>query len=204
MADSDFEDEKSPYLARRDRVMSRFIELGGGKGIDEDLRTMPTIADHITDVHRQLVSDLVAQGLPNGAVASIVGISKERLQTLFAAEIESAYHIASSSLKRNLFRMGMSGDTGAMTKWISMHNLGDWAEKREMTDKGAEQEAKVASEMATAGQDLVAKAIAYISTSKEYQRPASKEPPPAPAKIAPEKVSRVSYNKRVRKPKQET
>lgn len=174
MADSDDipqDDEPSEYMNERQLVAARFIALGGGTTIDMDLAKMPKLADLITQQHRDMVKDL-ASYLPNEMVARIMGISKERLQTLFETELETGFHLAKASLGRAAYLKGVAGDVQAMALWLRNHNRSDWAQKIEKTDKGQEQSTAETAAIADAGRNLVNDLITAMSTSKDlFKRP---------------------------------
>lgn len=185
MADSDDTDtpeggdEPSEYMNERQLVAARFIALGGGTTIAMDLAKMPVLADLVTEQHRDLVKDLAAQGLPNEAVARIMGISKERLQTLFEYELGTSFEIAKASLARGAYWKGIAGDVQAMALWLRNHNRSDWAStvKTEKTDKGAAQDDAEIDKIKTAGQDLLAAVLSGMSTDKKLFKPPKKDKP---------------------------
>lgn len=172
-------DDTSEYLQERHRVIARFIEMGGNVPIELDLAKLPKLADLVTDQHRVMVKDLTASGLPQEAVARILGISKERLQSLFDYELTTGYEIAHASLARSLYLKGLAGDTYATTSWLRLHNKGQWADKREQTDKGAQQVTAEIEAVKSVGQDLLASMLTAMSTDKAlYKRPSKDKPPP--------------------------
>lgn len=173
MADSgDAPDEGSDYISERQRIAERFIALGGGRTIEMDLARMPKLADLVTDQHRAMVKDLSASGLSNEAVARIMGISKERLQTLFEYELGTGYELAHATLARALFMKGAAGETQAATAWVRFHNRSQWADKKELTDKGAAQADAEVDKIKEAGQDLLTSVLSAMSTDKQlFKRP---------------------------------
>jgi len=206
MADSDddiIEDEPNEpneYMSERQLVAARFIALGGGSTIDMDLAKMPKLADLVTDQHRSLVKDLAAQGLSNEAVARIMGISKERLQTLFEFELGTAFEIAKATLARAAYWKGVAGSESAMALWLRNHNRSDWAStvKTEKTDKGAAQDDVEIEKMKTAGQDLLAAMLTGMSKDASlFKAPKSDKPKPvkAPKSDKPKPVKAVESDK---------
>lgn len=194
MAPPDEQNEDSEYVARRNMVAERFIELGGGSTIDMDLRKMPKLADLVTQQHRDMVKDLTASGLANEAVARIMGISKERLQALFEYELGTGYEIAHSSVARALYLKAVSGDAYAGINWIKLHNRSQWAEKSERTEKGAEQDKDATADaIKAANEALLAALIGGIATAPELKRPEVKRQAAAtqPDKVAVKKLPAV-------------
>lgn len=184
MADSDDiieEAEPSEYMSERQLVAARFIALGGGSTIDMDLATMPKLADLVTDQHRGLVNDMAAQGLSNAAIAQVMGISKERLQTLFEYELGTGFERAKASLARSAYWKGIAGDVPAMALWLRNHNRSDWAStvKTEKTDKGAAQDDAEIEKVKTAGQDLLAAMLTGMSKDPTlFKKPKADKPRP--------------------------
>lgn len=200
MAPPDEQDEDSEYVARRNLVAERFIELGGGSTIDMDLRKMPKLADLVTQQHRDMVKDLTASGLANEAVARIMGISKERLQALFEYELGTGYEIAHSSVARALYLKAVSGDAYAGINWIKLHNRSQWAEKSERTEKGQEQEKDVTVEAARAANEaFLAAMVSGIAIDSKLKRPEG-EKRQAGAKV-PDKVAVKKLPEVMKKPK---
>jgi hypothetical protein len=170
--DEDGADE--PILTARDIMRARFHALGGGKLLNEEIKKLPPLADLVTDAHREMVYDLAASGLSNDAVARCMGISKERLQTLFAHEVETAYELAHATMARSLWINGAAGESGAALGWIRNHNRSNWASivKTEKTDKGAEQATAETDALKTAGADLLSAVLTAMSTDKKlFKRP---------------------------------
>lgn len=190
MAQPEQEDQDSEYVARRNMVAERFIELGGGSTIDMDLRKMPKLADLVTQQHRDMVKDLTASGLANEAVARIMGISKERLQALFEYELGTGYEIAHSTVARALYLRAVSGDSYAGINWIKLHNRSQWAEKRENTDKGAEQEKDAIVEATKAANEALLNALIAGIASDPKLKHAPTEKRQAAAKSADKVVAK--------------
>lgn len=195
MAQPETEEPESEYVAQRNLVALRFIALGGGSTIDMDLSKMPKLADLVTDQHRAMVKDLTASGLANEAVARIMGVSKERLQTLFEYELGTGYEIAHASQARALYLKGIAGDAYASVNWIKLHNRSQWAEKRENTDKGAEQEKDIVKEASKAANDaFLASLIGAIATDQKLKKPATEKRQAqavAAAKVVAKKIPAV-------------
>jgi len=206
MADSDdiFEEaEPSEYMNERQLVAARFIALGGGSTIDMDLAKMPKLADLVTDQHRSLVNDMAAQGLSNEAIAQVMGISKERLQTLFEYELGTGFERAKASLARSAYWKGIAGDVPAMALWLRNHNRSDWAStvKTEKTDKGAAQDDAEIEKVKTAGQDLLAAMLTGMSKDPTLFK-APKADKPRPVKVVESKKPKpVKAGTTLKKPK---
>lgn len=171
--------DNDDYVTERQRIVQRFIDLGGDQTVEMDLARMPKLADLVTDRHRAMVKDLTASGLPQEAVARIMGISKERLQTLFDYELGTGYELAHASMARSLFVQGMAGDVTAKTNWLRLHNRTNWGTiaKVEKTDKGAAQDDAEIDKIKTAGQDLLAAVLSGMSTDKKLFKPPKKDKP---------------------------
>jgi AraC-like DNA-binding protein len=207
MADSDDTPEggdgPSEYVNERQLVAARFIALGGGSTIDMDLAKMPVLADLVTPQHRDLVKDLAAQGLSNEAVARIMGISKERLQTLFAYELGTAFEIAKASLARAAYWKGIAGSESAMALWLRNHNRSDWISRiaTEKTDKGAEQASDEISAIKDLGQNVLAAMLSAMSTDKKLFKPPKKDKPAPVKAVESAKVKPVKAGTTLKKPK---
>lgn len=204
MADSDDIEieEPSEYMSERQLVAARFIALGGGTTIDMDLTKMPKLADLVTQQHRDIVKDL-ASYLPNEIVAKIMGISKERLQTIFEHELDTGFHIAKASLGRAAYMKGIAGDVQAMALWLRNHNRSDWAAtiKTEKTDKGAAQDDAEIEKVKTAGQDLLAAMLTGMSKDPTLFK-APKAEKPRPVKVVESaKPKPVKAGMTLKKPK---
>lgn len=189
----------SEYISERQRIAERFIALGGGSTIDLDLAKMPRLADLITPQHRAMVKDLAAAGLSNEAVARIMGISKERLQSLFEFEVGTGYEIAHATMARALYLKGVAGDTVAQTNWLRLHNKSNWGSKTEML-------AKVDATVTITEQQKEAKDwLDAVFTEIEHDPQIKSKALPAPAAKAKELTSapKVSHttSKVIRKPK---
>ena len=166
--------DNDDYITERQRIVQRFIELGGTETVEMDLSRMPKLADLVTDRHRAMVKDLTAAGLAQEAVARIMGVSKERLQALFDYELGTGYELAHASMARSLFIQGMAGDVQAKTNWLRLHNRTNWGavSRLEKTDKGAAQDAAEVDALKEAGKDLLAAALTSMSTDKNlFKRP---------------------------------
>jgi hypothetical protein len=160
----------------------RFIALGGSTDIQQDLKKLGSerilLGDLVTDLHRKIVYDLAAGGLSNQDVADVMGISKERLQTLFDYEIKAAYQLCHSSLARSLYFMGIAGDGKAAADWLRLHNRSKWATKTQVS--GLEDGAPIKTEDAGA-RDLLNKLLSGMATDSKLKKTTRPAPPVAPA-----------------------
>ncbi len=200
------EEEPGEYSRQLDIKHERFKALGGGTTVQDDLKAlglerMP-LGECITDAHRRLVSELAAAGLSNQAIADILGISKERAQTLFKQEIGTGFELASATLARSLYRGGVAGDHQAAVQWLRYHNRSQWKAKNEFGGVGGKP-IQVETEDKT-GRDILAALLAGMSTDKSLKRKAVAKDRPSDGEIVnPElprqrpKVDKVV--KRVRK-----
>lgn len=179
MADDTEDAPDEGIYTPRDLMRARFHALGGGKLLQEDLAKLPPLADLVTPAHREMVYDLAASGLSNDAVARIMGISKERLQTLFEYELGTAYEMAHANMARSLYINGLAGESGAALGWIRNHNRSNWGSitKVEKTDKGAAQDDAEIDKIKTAGQDLLVAVLTGMSTDKKLFKPPKKDKP---------------------------
>lgn len=214
MADTPFEDdlagnaadaegEPESYNQKRMTRLERFRQLGGGKPIHEDviaIGAMPTLAVEITPKHRELVMELAATGMSQETAARILGISKERLQTLFDKEWDVGFDLASGDMQRTIRLNGKMGDSWSAVQWLRYHPRSKFSDKTERTDKGAEQDKDINAEAVKAANDaLVAALISGIATDPKLKRPAEQKRQAAtvaPAKVAAKKLPAV-----VKKPK---
>jgi AraC-like DNA-binding protein len=185
----------------------RFKALGGGQDIQRDLSDLSKrnlLADQITDLHRKIVFDLAAGGLSNQDVADVMGVSKERLQTLFKQELASAYQLCHSSLARSLYYLGISGDGRAAADWLRLHNRSKWATKTQLS--GSEDGAPIKTEDSGA-REVLNKLLAGMSTDKKLTRPPSTKSSPAPtpttASTSPAKRAGSSSPKSIKRPRNE-
>jgi hypothetical protein len=203
MADDDEDAPEEGIYTTRDLMRARFHALGGGKLLQEDLAKLPPLADLVTPAHKEMVYDLAASGLSNDAVSRIMGISKERLQTLFAYELGTAYEIAHANMARSLYINGLAGESGAALGWIRNHNRSNWASivKTEKTDKGAEQATAEVDALKTAGQDLLSAILTGMSTDKKlFKRPVKDKVKPAKV-VQSDKPKPVKAGTTLKKPK---
>lgn len=206
MAEHDEPQEDAPeggIYTERDLMRARFHALGGGKLLLDELKKLPPLADLVTDGHREMVYDLTASGLSNDAVARVMGISKERLQTLFDYEINTAYEISHATMARSLWVNGVAGDTGAALGWIRTHNRTNWGtvSKLEKTDKGAGQDAAEVDKLKEAGQDLLSAMLTSMSTDKKlFKRPKNDKLKPVKA-VQSDKPKLIKAGTTLKKPK---
>lgn len=198
MADETVTIPEDDYVSERVRIAQRFIALGGGASIDMDLARMPKLADLVTDQHRAMVKDLVASGLSQDATARIMGISKERLQTLFEYEVGTGYEIAQASMARSLYVSGLAGNSKAASDWLRYHNRSQWSEKSQLSEEGAKQEGEAAEAAAAKSELFIAGLLAAISVDPTlYKKPGTKDnsTPEKPAIIAPKKTTKLVVKK---------
>jgi hypothetical protein len=180
----------------------RFLALGGGSDIQMDMKAWTPLSELITPLHRKIVFDLAASGISNQDVADVVGISKERLQTLFEQELKSAYQLCHASLARSLYFQGISGDGKAAEVWLKLHNRSKWATKTQVS--GTEEGAPIKTEDQGA-KSLLNELLSGMLTSKKLkgaEKPAPKQLEKTDAKMleapAPRKSSKPKVIKKVR------
>jgi hypothetical protein len=185
---------------------ARFRALGGGQDIQQDLKDASRqllLKDQVTDQHRKIVYDLAAGGLSNQDVADVMGISKERLQTLFDYEIKAAYQLCHSSLARSLYFLGIAGDGRAAADWLRLHNRSKWATKTLLS--GSEDGAPIKTED-SGSKTLLTKLLAGMATDKKLTRPS--KPSALPAAVTKKDVKQPGVQttkpRNVRKPRDET
>lgn len=169
------------YTAR-DLMRAKFQALGGGRLFRDEIKKLPKLEELVTDAHRDMVVDLASSGLSQNAVARCMGISKERLRTLFMNEIKTAYPVAHANMVNTLFVNGLAGDSGAALGWIRNHNRTKWGtiSKVEKTEKGAEQASAEVAATKQAGIDLVNMLLTGMSTDKNlFKRPTKGQQEPA-------------------------
>lgn len=204
MADQEPRDYNEELNLRHER----FKALGGGQDLQKDLldaSKLNPLVDQVTEMHRKIVFDLAAGGLSNQDVADVMGISKERLQTLFKQEIASAYQLCHSSLARSLYYLGISGDGRAAADWLRLHNRSKWATKTLLS--GSEDGAPIKTEDSGA-KEVLQKLLAGMSTDKKLTRPSKPTTDPAAvstsARTSPAKTRGSSSPKTIRKPRNDT
>ena len=191
-------DPESDYIAERNIGMERFLALGGGQPIELMVTKMTRLADGITQQHKDIVKDLIAGGLSHETTARIMGISKERLQSLFAYELETGFELAEANLARSLYLQGLAGNGAAATNWLRFHKKSQWSDKKEMTDKGAKQETDRDVEAAKAANDLLIRALieGIAGDEKLVKAPSNAKPKATQAaKIAPKKQLKAVMKK---------
>lgn len=197
-------DESTPggYLEALNLRHERFRALGGTQDIQADMSVLNPIKDEITDLHRKIVFDLASAGLSNQDVADVMGISKERLQTLFDREVKTAYQLCHASLARSLYYMGVAGDEKAATNWLKHHNRSKWATKTQVS--GTEGGEPIKTED-TGSRDVLAKLIAGMSVATNLVR---KTGPAALPQVKEAAVKTVSVKAKkqimIKKPRQDT
>lgn len=125
--------DTSTYSEELNLKHMRFLALGGATDLQMDMKAWTPLKDLVTPLHRKIVFDLAASGISNQDVADVVGISKERLQTLFDVELKSAYQLCHASLARSLYYQGISGDGKAAADWLRLHNRSKWAAKTQLS-----------------------------------------------------------------------
>jgi hypothetical protein len=197
------EDEDGGYSARLDIKHERFKALGGGTTVQDDVKALGLerlpLGQQVTDAHRELVSHLAAAGLSNQSIADILGISKERTQHLFKREIGTGFELASATLARSLYWMGVSGDTQAAIQWLRYHNKSQWKAKQEFGGIDGKP-IQVETEDKT-GKEFLAALLQGMSTDKKLKRPAKdakREPSLVPAVERGRKRKHGSVVKKVR------
>jgi hypothetical protein len=199
MADDGFEDV-APRETDRARRRREFALLGYGVPIDEELRAAGTIGEAITERHRRLVRDLTAAGLPQASVARIIGMSLERLQSLFEYELGTAFEVAQASIARTVYLQAVDGDMNAASIWLRNHNRSDWSSKHmnRNIDEGKEDAGDAVEERVT-NEAFMQGVIAGLQVDRSYKRPASIEKQAPRVLTAPAKESKIKSI--VRKPK---
>jgi hypothetical protein len=125
-------DGKPDYSEELNLKHLRFLALGGSTDIQMDMKAWTPLKDLVTPLHRKIVFDLAASGISNQDVADVVGISKERLQSLFEYELKAAYQMCHASLARSLYYQGISGDSRAAADWLKLHNRSKWTNKTQL------------------------------------------------------------------------
>lgn len=131
------------WASEKTREYQRFIALGGGIPIQQELRALKRIregdqtslAEVIGDGHRELVSNLAAAGVSTRNIARIFGISLAYLQKLFENELELGFDMAKANLIGALYKKGLAGETAAMMGFLRYHSKSDWRSKAELTGK---------------------------------------------------------------------
>lgn len=190
--------DEDSYIAERNVGMERFIALGGGEPIELQVTKMTKLADGITQQHRDIVRDL-AIGMSHEHIALIMGISKERLQTLFAYELEIGFSLAEANLSRSVYLQGVAGNAAAAVNWLRYHKRSQWSDKKEMTDKGAKQEEDRDVLVAKAANDVLIKAliegIAGDTKLVKIKDPKATQAPVQAAKIAPKRAVKAIVKK---------
>jgi hypothetical protein len=187
VADSDDQESVADYITQRQLIAERFIALGGGTTVEMELRKMPKLKDLVTDQHRDMVKDLTAGGMSHDGIARVMGISKERLQSLFDYELAVGFELAESTLARAMYLKGVAGESSAATNWLRYHKKSQWSDKKEMTDKGAQQETDAAvTASKAANDDFLAKLLAGIAVDEKMVRPVT--PKAQPKQVEPAKV----------------
>lgn len=168
---------EGPY-ERLDTVTARylrFIALGGGRDIREDIRMHAgkvVVGDLITDEHRELVSELAATGLPHESIARILKIAKSTLQDHFKYELETGFELAKANMSRTvIINATKMGDASAALRWLQLHPDSGWAEKRERTDREREADTDDGRRQIEAAQSMVNALIAGMSTAPALYRP---------------------------------
>lgn len=200
---TDLADEPEDYNARRITRMERFRQLGGGKPLHEDvvnLGVMPTLANEVTDKHREMVMELAGTGMSQETAAKILGISKERLQTLFDKEWEIGFDLHSGDMQRTIRINAKLGDSWSAVQWLRYHPRSRFSDKMERTDKGAEQEKDInADALKTANELFVASVIGAMATDPQLKREAIKTlAPPKAATIEKVKAVKPKNVKRIK------
>jgi AraC-like DNA-binding protein len=197
-------DEPLDYNEELNLRHARFVALGGNTDIQTDLKQVGwnMLKDQITDAHRKIVFDLAASGISNQDIADVMGISKERLQTLFKPELQSAYQLCHASLARSLYFLGISGDGRAAETWLKLHNRSKWATKTQLS--GSEDGSPIKTED-TGAKEVLQKLLAGMSTDKKLTRKpsgrtGSEESKPESSKSA---ATSAKKPKLIRRPKDE-
>jgi hypothetical protein len=213
--DSD-DDSIDDVVNERTRRLQRFIALGGGVPIQQELRNLKRLANHehvslkdnVTDGHRQIVADLAAGGASKDSIAKIFGIDRKTLDELFEFELATAFTLAKSNLARSLYLSGLSGNDAAAINWLRYHKDSDWESKSRSKNEHSV-DAHIEGEIEHKGKTLEeAKAwmqatVAAMMVDPELR---NKTPPKAvlPRKDQQAEKSAVPKSKRtIRKPREE-
>lgn len=182
----------------RQRRRARFAELGGGRLLDEDVKRAGKLEDVVTDLHRRLVRDMAAADLSQDIIAKILGISRERLQTLFEHELATGFEQIHGAIIRTMGAKAMMGDTFAGSIWLRNHNRSMWREKREQHNTDDAETGDGINEQEL-NESFMAGVIAGLLTDKSIKRiPGNKR---EPAKVLTGPVKPVKIKTIVRKPK---
>jgi hypothetical protein len=208
--DIDIDDQVDTEQLRR---FERFVALGGGVPLQQELRNLrkieegvvPHLADNVTPKHRTFVADLAASGVSHDAIAKMLGITRQYLEKLFDYELNTAFEFSKANLGRTLFLRGLAGDTQAATNWLRYHNRSDWGSKTQFTGKDAgpiDVDVNHKGKSLDEAKQWLGQIVSAMMLDKDL---ANKEPPKRPpvpgAKLKAPKPAKVKST--IKKPRQD-
>ena len=87
-----------------------------------------------TDGERKQVSALIAYGIPQDAIAELMGIQRAALARCYKKEIANAGHQANARVAESLYQLAIKGNLGAMTFWLKTRAHWREVDRLEITD----------------------------------------------------------------------
>lgn len=71
----------------------------------------------VNDKDRAIVESMIAVGIPQEEVATVIGIDPKTLRKYYRAELDTAATKANTNVAKSLYEKAKSGDTTAMIWW---------------------------------------------------------------------------------------
>ncbi len=100
---------------------------------------MPSGKKHVpTDDERKQVSALVAYGIPQDAIARMMGIRRAALARHYKKEIANAGHQANARVAESLYQQAIKGNLTAMIFWLKTRAGWREVDRLEVTDRNGE------------------------------------------------------------------
>ena len=87
-----------------------------------------------TDADRKQVSALTAYGIPQDAIADLMGIQRVALARHYKRELALAAHQANARVAESLYQLAIKGNLGAMTFWLKTRAHWRETDRLEITD----------------------------------------------------------------------
>ena len=91
-----------------------------------------------TEKDRKQVSALTAYGIPQDAIAKLMGIQRVALARHYKKELALAVHQANARVAESLYQLAINGNLGAMTFWLKTRAHWREVDRLEITDPGGE------------------------------------------------------------------
>ena len=97
---------------------------------------MPQKAFQPTDEQRRMVRAMVAYGVPQRDIASVIDVALNTLRKHFVREIETATAEANARIARTLYERAIGGSIRALTFWLERRGGESWKNRATLEHQG--------------------------------------------------------------------